>query len=227
MIKSDVWRYEWDAADRLTACTTPDGTRWTNRYDPLDRHVANRRHADDGAIVAVEHYRTHDTRYAASVAAWLDTVGNISEAAGRLTIHQNSLKYRLRRSRELFGLDLDDPDTCLSSSLQLRIGAGNAGRSKSWPPADSRSPRHTVGSSPPAIQAAGIRAISGPTSVERAQPPPSPHVNAGAGRVPPAHGKLGIRPLRELPPRTIESAGLTPHGHVPIPRDPLDAWDCR
>ncbi|MFC9699821.1 hypothetical protein ACFTWD_03830 [Streptomyces sp. NPDC056943] len=35
--------------------------------------------------------------------------------------------------RELFGLDLDDPDTRLSSWLQLRIGAGNAGRSKSWP----------------------------------------------------------------------------------------------
>lgn len=33
--KPDVWRYKWDAADRLTACTTPDATRWTYRYDPL------------------------------------------------------------------------------------------------------------------------------------------------------------------------------------------------
>ncbi|MFB6516982.1 helix-turn-helix domain-containing protein [Streptomyces sp. NPDC056401] len=83
----------------------------------------------------LEHDRTHHTHYGDSVAAWLDAVGNITEAAGRLTIHQNTLKYRLRRSRELFGLDLDDPDTRLSSWLQLRIGAGTSGRSPSWPAA--------------------------------------------------------------------------------------------
>lgn len=50
--KPDIWRYEWDAADRLTACITPDGTRWTYRYDPLGRRTAKRRHASDGTIVA-------------------------------------------------------------------------------------------------------------------------------------------------------------------------------
>ncbi|MGW6739327.1 DUF6531 domain-containing protein [Streptomyces sp. NPDC055025] len=50
--KPDIWRYEWDAADRLTACTTPDGTRWTYRYDPLGRRTAKRRHASDGTVVA-------------------------------------------------------------------------------------------------------------------------------------------------------------------------------
>ncbi|MBT2511414.1 helix-turn-helix domain-containing protein [Streptomyces sp. ISL-98] len=84
-----------------------------------------------GIEAMLEHDRTHHTHYAASVSAWLDAVGNISEAASRLTIHQNTLKYRLRRSRELFGLDLDDPDTRLSSWFQLRIGAGKAGRSQS------------------------------------------------------------------------------------------------
>ncbi|MER6999430.1 helix-turn-helix domain-containing protein [Streptomyces sp. NPDC000410] len=80
-----------------------------------------------GIEAMLEHDRTHRTHYAPSVAAWLDAVGNIGEAAGRLTIHQNTLKYRLRRSRELFGLDLDDPDTRLSSWLQLRIAAGDTG----------------------------------------------------------------------------------------------------
>ncbi|MFE5860278.1 RHS repeat-associated core domain-containing protein [Streptomyces virginiae] len=50
--KPDIWRYEWDAADRLTACTTPDGTRWTYRYDPLGRRTAKRQHAPDGTVVA-------------------------------------------------------------------------------------------------------------------------------------------------------------------------------
>ncbi|MBT2442721.1 helix-turn-helix domain-containing protein [Streptomyces sp. ISL-36] len=77
-----------------------------------------------GVEAMLEHDRVQHTHYAASVTAWLDAVGNVGEAARRLTIHQNTLKYRLRRARELFGLDLDDPDDRLSCWLQLRIGVG-------------------------------------------------------------------------------------------------------
>ncbi|WP_406468535.1 DUF6531 domain-containing protein [Streptomyces hirsutus] len=49
--KPDTWRYEWDAEDRLTAVTTPDGNRWTYLYDPLGRRIAKRRHAAGGAVV--------------------------------------------------------------------------------------------------------------------------------------------------------------------------------
>ncbi|MDN0193722.1 RHS repeat-associated core domain-containing protein [Streptomyces sp. S.PNR 29] len=50
--KPDTWRYEWDAEDRLTAVTTPDGTRWTYLYDPLGRRIAKQRHAADcGSVV--------------------------------------------------------------------------------------------------------------------------------------------------------------------------------
>ena len=45
----------------------------------------------------------------------------IGEAAARLTIHPNTLKYRLRRAGELFGIDLDHPDDRLSCWLQLRM----------------------------------------------------------------------------------------------------------
>ncbi|MFK4099665.1 RHS repeat-associated core domain-containing protein, partial [Streptomyces sp. NPDC019531] len=45
--KPDTWRYEWDAEDRLTAVTTPDGTRWRYRYDPLGRRIAKQRLAPD------------------------------------------------------------------------------------------------------------------------------------------------------------------------------------
>ncbi|MFF2847502.1 RHS repeat domain-containing protein [Streptomyces sp. NPDC058001] len=46
--KPDTWRYEWDAEDRLTAVTTPDGSRWTYLYDPLGRRIAKQRHSPDG-----------------------------------------------------------------------------------------------------------------------------------------------------------------------------------
>ncbi|MEU0847396.1 putative T7SS-secreted protein [Streptomyces flaveolus] len=52
--KPDTWRYEWDAEDRLTAVTTPDGTRWRYRYDPLGRRTAKQRLAADGETVAEE-----------------------------------------------------------------------------------------------------------------------------------------------------------------------------
>ncbi|MFF7274411.1 putative T7SS-secreted protein [Streptomyces griseorubiginosus] len=49
--KPDTWRYEWDAEDRLTAVTTPDGTRWRYRYDPLGRRIAKQRLSPDGESV--------------------------------------------------------------------------------------------------------------------------------------------------------------------------------
>jgi len=48
--KPDTWRYEWDADNRLTVVTTPDGTVWRYRYDPLGRRIAKQRLAPDGQI---------------------------------------------------------------------------------------------------------------------------------------------------------------------------------
>ncbi|MBT2479593.1 putative T7SS-secreted protein [Streptomyces sp. ISL-94] len=50
--KPDTWRYEWDAEDRITAVTTPDGTRWRYAYDPLGRRTAKERMTPDGLEVA-------------------------------------------------------------------------------------------------------------------------------------------------------------------------------
>ncbi|MFJ8853414.1 putative T7SS-secreted protein [Streptomyces sp. NPDC102437] len=50
--KPDTWRYEWDAEDRLTAVTAPDGTRWRYTYDPLGRRVSKQRlDADNETVV--------------------------------------------------------------------------------------------------------------------------------------------------------------------------------
>ncbi|MFE5481360.1 putative T7SS-secreted protein [Streptomyces sp. NPDC056527] len=40
--KPDTWRYAWDAEDRLTSVTTPDGTVWRYAYDPLGRRISKR-----------------------------------------------------------------------------------------------------------------------------------------------------------------------------------------
>ncbi|GAA3112634.1 PucR family transcriptional regulator [Streptomyces rectiviolaceus] len=77
------------------------------------------RHPSIAAML--EHDREQRTSYGASVLAWLDAVGNIGQAADLLGCHPNTLKYRLKRVRELFGLDLNHPDDRLSCWLQLRL----------------------------------------------------------------------------------------------------------
>ncbi|MFM9496158.1 putative T7SS-secreted protein [Streptomyces galilaeus] len=52
--KPDTWRYAWDTENRLTSVTTPDGTRWRYRYDPLGRRTAKQRLASDGESVVEE-----------------------------------------------------------------------------------------------------------------------------------------------------------------------------
>lgn len=47
--------------------------------------------------------------------------GNLSQTAGALFIHRNTLTYRLERIAEISGLDLDNPDTRLAVQLALRI----------------------------------------------------------------------------------------------------------
>ncbi|MES4903249.1 MULTISPECIES: putative T7SS-secreted protein [unclassified Streptomyces] len=49
--KPDTWHYTWDAEDRLTSVTTPDGTVWRYLYDPFGRRIAKQRLADDGETV--------------------------------------------------------------------------------------------------------------------------------------------------------------------------------
>lgn len=56
-----------------------------------------------------------------SLAAYLEASGDVARAAARLMVHPNTLRYRLRRARERFGVDLDDPDTRLLITLAVRL----------------------------------------------------------------------------------------------------------
>ncbi|MCX4824685.1 DUF6531 domain-containing protein [Streptomyces sp. NBC_01142] len=51
----DTWHYTWDAEDRLTAVTVPDGSIWRYHYDPLGRRTSKRRlDADGGTLEQVD-----------------------------------------------------------------------------------------------------------------------------------------------------------------------------
>jgi DNA-binding PucR family transcriptional regulator len=61
------------------------------------------------------------TDYIRSLRAWFDHGGDVNGAAEALCLHPNTLRYRLRRMRELTGLNLADPIERLIAELQLRI----------------------------------------------------------------------------------------------------------
>ncbi|MEU6474947.1 helix-turn-helix domain-containing protein [Streptomyces massasporeus] len=53
--------------------------------------------------------------------AYLDHFGDVSAASRALGVHANSLRYRLRRIRQVSGLDLESPDARLLAQVQLRL----------------------------------------------------------------------------------------------------------
>jgi hypothetical protein len=65
----------------------------------------------------------HGTDLVATVKAYLECLGDVSRAGRSLNVHANTVRYRLRRIRDLVGLDLDDPDQRLFVWLQLRTRA--------------------------------------------------------------------------------------------------------
>lgn len=65
----------------------------------------------------------HGTPYAESVRAYLAANADVPLAAESVSVHANTFRYRMRRVRELFDLDLDDPDVRLVVWLQLRTRA--------------------------------------------------------------------------------------------------------
>lgn len=78
--------------------------------------------AMEGPVHAMTaHDRAHGSRYGESVAAHLDAFGDTAAAARRLNVHPNTLRYRLRRARDLFGVDLTDPAVRLLADVGLRL----------------------------------------------------------------------------------------------------------
>ena len=61
------------------------------------------------------------TVYLETLRAYLAAFGDVPLAASRLEVHPNTFRYRLRRLIEMFGIDLEDPDTRLLLDLQLRL----------------------------------------------------------------------------------------------------------
>ena len=65
------------------------------------------------------HDEAHGTAFLPTLAAWLDHYGDPKGTAEALSVHPNTLRYRLRRMTEVTPVDLTSPQTRLALRLQL------------------------------------------------------------------------------------------------------------
>ncbi|MEU6118070.1 helix-turn-helix domain-containing protein [Streptomyces sp. NPDC047117] len=76
--------------------------------------------ATDAVRELLAYEAEHGTDLPRTVAVHLAFFGDAAATARHLGVHPNTLRYRLRRVRELFGLDLEDADVRLLTELGLR-----------------------------------------------------------------------------------------------------------
>jgi DNA-binding PucR family transcriptional regulator len=88
----------------------------------LARSVAERRLAPLGALTAPQRRRAVET-----LGAWLAHPARPQAMADDLGLHVQTVRYRLRRLRELLGDALDDPEQRFELALALRAEASLSG----------------------------------------------------------------------------------------------------
>ena len=59
-------------------------------------------------------------RLTETLAAWLDRPGQVQAVAAALDVHPQTVRYRVRQLRDLFGTRLDDPEARFDLALALR-----------------------------------------------------------------------------------------------------------
>jgi DNA-binding PucR family transcriptional regulator len=63
-------------------------------------------------------------RLVITLRAYLDRPGQVQAIASALDVHPQTVRYRLKQLRELFGDRLEDPDARFELSLALRAAEG-------------------------------------------------------------------------------------------------------
>ncbi|AJE84365.1 PucR family transcriptional regulator [Streptomyces physcomitrii] len=118
--------------DELLHCTEHTEALVLLQPDALVEELSRRCLAPLG-----HHGRAHAGRLAQTLLAWLETRGGAPEIAARIGVHPQTVRYRMRQIRELWGAELDDPDRRFELELVLRAmrlrGALPAARGRGAP----------------------------------------------------------------------------------------------
>ena len=116
------------ATHRLAAAGRLDGA---DGLVVADEHLADLLLAADPAVAAdlaasrlaplADLPEGPQARLRETLAAWLDRPGQVQAVAAALGVHPQTVRYRVRQLRDLFGDRLEDPDARFELSLALRV----------------------------------------------------------------------------------------------------------
>jgi hypothetical protein len=75
---------------------------------------------DRGPVASLRRHDTeHSTDYVSTLRAWLEALGDPAEAGDRLGVHENTVRYRLRKMGEITDLQLGDARKRLAMMIEL------------------------------------------------------------------------------------------------------------
>ncbi len=78
------------------------------------------RSADRGPVAELRrHDNANATEYVSTLRAWLEAQGDPAEAGERLGVHENTVRYRMRKMTEIANLPLDDARKRLAMMIEL------------------------------------------------------------------------------------------------------------
>jgi len=82
---------------------------------------SSRGDVSSGVLARLTEYDARgDAHLVQTLAAWLDSFGDVRAAAGSCYVHPNTFRYRLRRVIEVGGIDITDPEQRFAAMLELR-----------------------------------------------------------------------------------------------------------
>lgn len=126
----NIWASRRVADTVLAAINDPDSPQIATAEEVRSRVVLTelRMHTQEifalgpsPAAELIQYDREHQTQFAASVLAWLDAFGDYKAAAAAIFVHENTLRYRVRKAEERLRLNLSDPHDRLVAWLELRL----------------------------------------------------------------------------------------------------------
>ncbi|MDR5707373.1 PucR family transcriptional regulator [Agromyces aerolatus] len=86
----------------------------------IKQFVAGRRSAVTPAFQRlIDHDREYHTEYVPTLRAYFDGFGDTAVVGAQMHVHNNTVRYRLRRIAELSQVDLGDPESRLALQLQI------------------------------------------------------------------------------------------------------------
>ncbi|MUL83079.1 PucR family transcriptional regulator [Mycobacterium sp. CBMA247] len=93
----------------------------TSFVDLAAAAVDDPRMISDRVVEILKHDEEHSTTYAKLLRTYLRSWRDATRTATMLTIHPNTVRYRLNRLSATFGIDLDDPDQLLPIWVGLEV----------------------------------------------------------------------------------------------------------